>query len=357
MRVLLFIIVLALGLLATRSQVYSWWDPDLGRAVRRGEADAHHLWLLGVENVVVRFDRQTGERSVVGRDVVDLLRDGTHLWSASRVESGTDISVSDLKDAGSRTFNVTFAGDFIGLFATESDRPGLLTSREVLRPTGGGWRRYPLTVELKCGEFPGSYGQVAAGADGHLYVGCNVGEWGGGLRRIDPQTGSSTIVSQPADERCSGLLSPDCDPVVGVFPDADRPNCMIVGSSLAHISLREGRILRVCGDTITEVFSEPLPSRNPDYPQSWAFDGLIPTRDGWVAYSQNRYARSRSGAVEMRRNPALADRSGPRISEEQDGVLFVLEGCCWGYVDHPTEFRVLAVPVESFEHDQRFPAD
>ncbi len=357
MRTLLFIILLAVGLLATRSQVYSWWDPELGRAVLKGEADAGHLWLLGAEGVVVRFDRQTGARTVVGRDVVDLLRDGPHLWAATRVEGAMGIiNISDLKVVGSRTFNVEVEGDFIGLFATGGDSPGLLTSRQVLRPTSDRWRSSPLAAEFRCGEFPGTYGRVAASTDGTLYVGCNVGEWGGGLRRIDPETGSSTIISQTTDEQCSGLLSPDCDPVVGVFPDSEQPGCMIVGSSLAHISLTEGRILRVCGDTITEVFSEPLPSRNPDYPQSWAFDGLVPTHDGWVAFSQHRYARSRSGAVEMRRNPALADRSGPRVSEERDGVLFVLEGCCWGYIDHPTEFRVLAVPVEPFDRDQRFPA-
>ena len=130
---------------------------------------------------------------------------------------------------------------------------------------------------------------------------------------------------------------------------------MTVGSSLAHLS-QHGQVLRVCGDAITKVFAKPLPSRNPDYPQSWAFDGLVRTHDGWMAFDRHRYARSRSGTVEMRRVPALADQAGPRVSEEQDGVLFVLEGCCWGYVDHPTEFRVLAVPVEPFDREQRLPA-
>ncbi|MDP3657197.1 MAG: hypothetical protein Q8R45_09560 [Brevundimonas sp.] len=349
MRALLFIIVLAVGLLATRSQVHSWWDPDLGQAVHKGEADARHLWLLGQKSVVVRFDRQTGARTVVGRDVVDLLRDGTHLWAASKIEGATDVSIADLKAVGGPAFSVEIEGEFIGLFATRGDRPGLLTSRQVLRPTGDGWQSYPLVAELKCGGAPATYSQVASSADGGLYIGCDVGEWGGGLQRIDWETGSSAIISQTTGEECSGLLSPECDPVVGLFADPDQSNCMIVGSSLAHMTGREGRVLRVCGDTITEVFSEPLRSRNPEYPQSWAFDGLVPAHDGWVAYGQHRYARSRSGTVEMRRNPALADRSGPRISEEQDGVLFVMEGCCWGYIDHPTEFRVLAVPVEPFE--------
>lgn len=356
MRALLFILLMAVGLLATRSQVHSWWDPDLGRAIQKGEADARHLWLLGAEGAVVRFDRQTGARTVAGRNVIDLLRDGAHLWTASRAEGAPDISVSDIRNVGSPSFKVRIEGEFIGLFAAGGDRPGLLTTRRVLRPTGDGWRSDPLVAELKCGEAPGTYGHVAADMRGNLYLGCSVGEWGGGLQRIDRATGSSTIISQATDEPCGGLLDPGCDPVVGLFSDPEQTDCMIVGSSLAHITLREGRVLRVCGDTITEVFAEPLPSRNPGYPRSWAFDGLVPTHDGWVAFSQHRYARSRSGRVEMRRNPALADRSGPRISEEQDGVLFVMEGCCWGYIDHPTEFRVLAVPVEPFGRKQLPPS-
>lgn len=354
--IILAILAVLIGVFGPKATPEPWSDPDLGQAVEEGAADARHLWLLGTNDVLVRFNRQTGERSVVGRDVFDLQQDGDRLWAVSRAEGSPEVSFSDLKDPERRPIKVNVEGDLVGLFATGGDRPGLLTNRQVMRPAGDGWRHDRLAAELKCGEFPASYGFVGASADGQVYLGCDVGEWGGGLQRIDPATGKAVVISQGSGEACGGLINPNCDPVVGVFPDSEQPNCMTVGTSLAHMSLRDGQILRVCGDTITRVFSAPLPSFRPDYPQSWAFDGFVPTHDGWVAFSRRRYARSRSGSVEMRPTPALKDWSGLRISDEQDGVLFVLESCCHGYVDHPTEFRVLAVPVEPSDPGPRLPA-
>ncbi len=345
--------ILAVWVLATPEKPQPWSDPDLGEAVIDGAADARYLWLRGQRGVLIRFDRQTGDRTVLGRDVVDLQRDGAHLWAAMKVEDSSEVSLSDVKNSDRPPFRIELDGEFVGLFATGGDRPGVLTSRQTLRPAADGWRSKPLAPELKCGDFPASYGQVAAAADGSLYLGCNVGEWGGGLQRIDPETGLSAIVSQTSEDLCGGLLNPSCDPVVGVFAEPGRPECMTVGTSLAHITLREGRILRICGDSITPVFAHPLPSYRRGISRTWAFDGLVPTHDGWVAFSRRRYARSRSGVVEMLPTPRLENWAGLRISEEQDGVLFVLEGCCWGYVDNPTEFRVIAVPVEPFVREQR----
>lgn len=344
MRVL-FIITLAIGLLAAKAQLQHWSDVDLGQAVQEGAADQRHLWLRGADGVLVRFDRQTGERTVLGRGVFELMQDGDRLWAASRAEDAGEVAIIDLKHIERPPITVDVGDEIVGLFATRGDGPGLLTAREVLQWDDGRWKRDPLAAELKCGDFPASYGQVAAGADGRLYFGCNVGEWGGGLRRIDPATGSATLISEASDEACGGLLNPDCDPVVGVFPDSQEPDCMTVGTSLAHM-LTTGQVLRVCGDRITAVFADPVGTTRRGFTPTWAFDSLVPTRDGWVAVSQRRYARSRAGSVEMQRTPALKNWSGLRISEEQDGVLFVLQGCCWGAIDHPTEFRVLAIPVE-----------
>ena len=77
-----------------------------------------------------------------------------------------------------------------------------------------------------------------------------------------------------------------------------------------------------------------------------SFDSLVPTRDGWIAVSQDRYARSLSGSVEMQPTPPLKDWSGLRISDERDGVLFVLAACCWGSGNPLTSHRLLAIPVE-----------
>ncbi len=341
----LLMLILAFGIFASGPPPQPWLDDDLGRSLLEGAADTRHLWLRGQDGAVVRFDRQTGDRIVLGRDVFDLLRDGDRLWAASRAEGTDEVIIIDLRHVERPPIRVDVEGEPVGLFLTGGDRPGLLTHSHVLRPDGNRWRSRALATGFDFGAHPAG---VATAADGRLYVGLNKGEWGGGLRRIDPATGSVTLISEPGDELCGGLLNPDCDPVVAVFPDARQPDCMTVGTSLAHM-MQRGQVLRVCGDRISAVFAQPIGRTRRGYRQTWAFDNMVETHDGWVAVSRPRYARSRSGVVEMRRTPALKDWAGLRISDEQDGVLFVLEGCCWGMVDRPTDFGVLAVPVEPFD--------
>ena len=342
MRVL-FVAIFAFAMLATAAKAQQWSDSDLGRVVVEGAADARHLWLRGEHGVLVRFDRQTGERTVLGRGFADLLPDGGRLWTVSKAEGAREIIISDLRAPERPPIRFYPDGEPIGLFTSGSDRPGLLTTSHVLRPEPGRWRRWPLAAELQ------PYAHVAVGADGRLYVGYNRGEWGGGLRRVDPDVGSIVFVSETSDELCGGQINPDCAPIVGVFPDPEQPACMIAGTSLAHMSSRRGQVLRICGDRITPVFADPLPPTpgGLNLPnQTWPFDSLVPTHDGWIAVSQDRYARSLSGSVEMQPTPPLKDWSGLRISDERDGVLFVLAACCWGSGNPLTSHRLLAIPVE-----------
>lgn len=339
----IFVLAILAAMLATTAAAQQWSDAELGRVVVEGAADARHLWLRGEDGVLVRFDRQTGERTVLGRGFVDLMHDGDHLWAMSKAEGEPTIILSDLRDAERPPISRYADGEPIGLFSSGGGLPGLLTSRHALRPEGDRWRESPLAAELQ------PYAHVAVGTDGRLYVGYNQGEWGGGLRRVDPAIGSIAFVSEASDELCGGQLNPECDPVVGVFPDSEQADCMIVGTSLAHMSGRMGQVLRICGDRITSVFSDPLPPTPGGFNlpnQTWPFTGLVPTRDGWIAVSQDQYARSRSGSVEMRQTPTLKDWSGLRISDEQDGVLFVMAACCWGSGDQMTSHRLLAIPVE-----------
>lgn len=318
----------------------TWSDPDLGRAVVEAAADAEHLWLRGMDGVLVRIDRRTGERTLLGRGFVDMLPDGDRLWALRGPDEYGAVIIEDLRDP-SRSATLASSDDQIGMFTSGGAWPGLVTSRQLILHDAGDWREVPLAGELS----PGVH--VAADAEGRVYVGYARGEWGGGLRRIDPITGSVAFVTEASNELCGGRLNPDCDPVVGVFPDPSRTDCIIVGTSLAHLSLKEGEIVRVCGDRITSVFAHTVQS-DPGWPlpgQTWPFDGLVQTADGWVAVSQKQYARSRSGTIEMHPTPALRDWHGLRISDEQDGILFVMSACCWGSADVPTDHRLLTVPV------------
>lgn len=319
----------------------NWRDPDLGRAIFEGYADHASLWLRGESGKVVRFDRADGTRTVVAETALDLMPDGTRLWvltSSARHEA----EIRDLRSEQSEPVRFYVQETpTISLFATGQDRPGVLTAAAAYRPAERGWSRRELAATIAAGE-------VVYDGQASLYVGLNRGEFGGGLRRVDLDTGTISIVSAQGDGLCGGAVSPACQPVVGLFPSPNWPGCVIVGTGLSHLGSSMGHVYRVCRDGISAEFDTPTPTL-PDpwmlMPSPWPLDDLIPSRDGWVATSRGRYFRSREGRVEELGLEPFHDWSGLRISDEQDGVLFVVGSCCWGVVDKPTLFRTLPIPV------------
>lgn len=332
-----------------------WRDPDLGGAAREGVATTDHIWLLGASGKVVRFARRSGEREVVAENARDLLAVNGKVWVLTQGDDQASYSLRDLRlqdsapDAEAANHRIHLhpaefsEGDVLGMFAwPDEDRPAILASRAVVVPVPEGWKRWRLAASLATGA------SIATPDGRNVYVGYNRGEWGGGLRRIDVFSGAISIVSAAGDDRCGGAINPQCEPVVGLFPDRETPDCLTVGTGLSHLGLSFGRVYRVCGGDISNRYSTPAPARSDGWmmgPQPWPFDSLVETTDGWIGLSRDRYFRSRGGRVEERPMPTLNEWSGIRVSEEEDGVLFVVSACCWGSAANPTLYRALALPV------------
>lgn len=338
------LIVLLLALfMALPASAQDWSDPDLGRGIRKGVATRDHIWLLGQTRNVVRFERATGDRTVVAENAEDLLANGDSLWVLVQAGGPASFSLRDLRASGGDALpngradprhNLylqpaeTSEGEVLGLLVWPGQaRPAILTRRGVVAPTADGWKRWPMAASL----WPG--GQVATPDGRSIYVGYNLGEGGGGLRRIDLPMGSISFVSGGSEELCGGAINPACHPVVDLFPDKHSRNCVMVGTGLAHMGLSHGTVYRVCGSEILPVFSTPTPAE-PDRwmmgPSPWPLHGLFETSDGWVGVSRDRYFRSRNNQITEHPMPTFTEWSGLRISEEQDGVLFLVSACCWG---------------------------
>ena len=352
------IVLLLAVFMAFPAQAQSWSDSDLGSRIRNGVATRDHIWLLGQTRTLVRLDRQTGDRAVVAENVQDLLPNGDSLWVLVQADdpasfslrdvrvSGPEGVLADRRDARYRLYlhpSETSEGEALGLFVWPGQaRPAILARRAVVAPTTEGWKRWPVAASL------GPAARIATPDGRSIYVGYNLGEWGGGLRRIDLPSGSISFVAGDSDELCGGAINPACHPVVGLFPDRRSGDCIIVGTGLSHMGSSHGAVYRVCGPDILPVFSTPTPAE-PDRwmlgPRPWPLHGLFETADGWIGISRDRYFRNRDGRVEERPMPEFADWAGVRISEERDGVLFVVSACCWGSADHPTLYSALALPV------------
>jgi len=323
-----------------RRSSLTWSDPDLGIGLMEGVAAQQHIWIRGNSGRVVRFDRQTGERTVAAENVVDLLPDGPHLWALIALTDNESV-VRDLRRPDIAERRISFQGSAVALFATETG-PGVLTTTRALIPFGDRWSRRLLAGAVD------RHAHLSPQTGDDLFVGYNRGEWGGGLRRIDLSTGAVFIVREPGADICGGRLDPECSPVVGIVPDRQREDCVLVGASLAHLGGRYGEVLRVCGDVVTPVFAEALPvvpgSIESRPGQTWPFDSLVATEKGWVAVGQDRFARSADGAVAMDDIPPLRPWAGLQISEPVDGVIFVEAACCWGSVNI-VRYRVMAIPI------------
>lgn len=340
MRVLAFLILFLATAAPAAAREVEW--PDLGWNILEGVATPEFIWLRGNAGTVVRFDRATGERTVVATGVQDMVADGASLWVLA---NGPDrvATLSDIRGANGSSSRIGLDDRPVVLVNRPSQMPAVLRTTELVIPSTapGGWTRTLLAAQLEAGA------QAVATPSGDVYAGFNKGEWGGGLRRIQAD-GTISFVGQPNTRQCEGALNPACEPVVGLFLDPKAPECVVVGTGLSHLSTSTGRLYRVCEDTVELIWQTPLATQPDSWmlgAQPWPLARLVETPDGWIGLSRDRYFRSRGGDVTEYPMPVFQEWSGIRISEEQDGVLFIVSACCWGAVDNPTLYSTLAVPV------------
>jgi hypothetical protein len=323
-----------------------WEDPDLGPSIAEGVATEQYIWLLGWNGGLVRFNRETGERLVLGTQVRDILAEGPHLWAVSVLSGGSRFEVRDLNDATVPPRSGAVSGDLLQLVQT-ADGVGVLIQVAVFTPFRDGLSRLALTTPLH------GWHSVAATESGAIYAGRNSGEFGGALTRIDPRDGGAREIAARGEGLCEGDFNPDCDPIVGVLPDPDRPDCVIAASGAFHMGMTHGKVYRVCGDELTLTYETP--NRTPllarmlaptDYWRdlSAPIESLTQTPDGWIAVSTGRYFRMRDGAVSEHRMPDFRHWHGLYLSDEQDGVLFVVAACCSGSPIDRYQWTV-AIPV------------
>ena len=271
-------------------------DPDLGLFIREGAADEHHLWLLGQTGSVLQIDRRTGERTVVARDVTDILAEQGRVWALVAYQRpewavrfpGDMAGLQDLRRPDAELVTIYSVGEPVALFALGGDRPGVLTGEAVLTPADGRWTRISLAAAI-----PG-FASAAHGGEGALYVGYNLGEWGGGLRRIELSTGAIQFVSAASAGQPLQTSS-----IIAVARDPGRPGCIIVVEGLQHLGLRRGSVSRLCDDIVEEVIVRERSRALPIEGDAGGIDGFVVSNDGWIVVHGDGYTRSRGERLEV----------------------------------------------------------
>jgi len=89
----------------------------------------------------------------------------------------------------------------------------------------------------------------------HVFVGINVGEWGGGVRRVELETGRVSVI-----EKITG------GPVHAIVDDPWQPGCLLAAIGLVHLGAR-GWIAGLCEQDVREVYARALGNpEDPDEP-------------------------------------------------------------------------------------------
>ena len=125
---------------------------------------------------------------------------------------------------------------------------------------------------------------------GALWVGVDAGEWGGAIRRIDPNTGAVQVISSETwPGICSGPLSADCDSVFALAPSPWRADCIVAAVGSLHLTVN-GRLLEVCDTRVTRLYFRRL-----DNDDMWDWIKHDPMIGGEPALTVGFYGFARHG--------------------------------------------------------------
>jgi hypothetical protein len=194
---------------------------------------AFDLWIQDGDPAVLTGDRQDGRN-----------------WTVRKWSQGAWIDIARVATEGEQFVG---AGSAAGAIT-------LLTSGRLIDIVGG----VPRSVSVAwLGEqrFAGISSMVVTRDT--VFVGFNIGEWGGGLRRINRRNGHvSTVEENPSGKLCAGLLNTECDPVTGIAAGPGKLGCVAVAIGLVHMMAR-GSIVEVCGRAVKRLYVKPYQDEAP----------------------------------------------------------------------------------------------
>lgn len=154
-----------------------------------------------------------------------------------------------------------------------------------------------------------------------VLVGFNVGEWGGGLRRIDRNSGTTSIIeSNTSGELCGGPLNTDCDPVNGIAMAPWNVDCTAVAIGLVH-RMTHGSIVKVCGSAVDTVYVKP----KDDHYSTVPFFGIVASGATlWAVSTDGIYQIEKDGVAKFSSLPAFKRIGNASVSFALPDVVLVL---------------------------------
>jgi hypothetical protein len=334
-------------------------DPVLGERITKGIAFKGRLWVRGTmrnrgdaSGGLVSFGITDNSRTVhFESGVMDIAKSDNDLWILrQRDEDGRFVVAQWREDhfQDLTEFERSPHDAPLALMITAGS-PTVLSGQAVrYLANDKTWRVVQLKSDLRSGV---AVSAASPQTGENIYVGFDVGEWGGGLQRIDLKTGAvDDIERRDTKDLCAGPLNRECDPVTGVIPDPQNRACVLASVGLVHMFHSNGRILRVCGTDVALV-SEILIPGNKLYsskrPQTEAFYGLAPSAEGrfWAITYRALYRFDAAGKEEKEYAlPKLESVSGIHLSRALPDVIVLQTDLNWAV--STSGYTPLVVPLE-----------
>ncbi len=316
----------------------------IGARISRGVVFAGRLWLRGTtvrarsgdgSGALISFsladmsERQDFDTGVLGIEAV-----GADLWvlrksPSSNTEWILSVVRGDSFDDRAR-FGPSETDKPLALFG-DGVAPAVLSQKSIRILSGdGNWELIELQGPLRQGVQMQVASPMTGGA---AYIGINMGEWGGGLQRVDLQTGAVTSVERRDTKAlCGGPLNSECDPVTGVIPDPQNKGCVLASIGLVHF-LSHGRILRVCGEQVSVIFEQKRTKEFNDkiLDVSDSIYGLASANDGFWAVTPEALYHFEANENPPTRHPLpkLEPESGVYMGRDVQGAIVIRTDLNW----------------------------
>jgi hypothetical protein len=293
-----------LWLLSEEGEVYSISDTARG-ATRAPVADGLDLCILGGAPTVV-----------AGK------RDKPPFWRIRR-RAGS---------AWKEVARVASRGESFVAFACADTRAVVLTSHRLIEISGSRQREVRLSGQV----VPAIVGTTAYMSADKLFVGFNVGEWGGGLVRIGRASGEVRHLERNVSgDLCGGPLNSGCDPVNGFAAEPWKADCVVAAIGLVHLA-PHGRLIELCGDRVERIYFKPFELGWPDQDRrldngepfsTVAFFGVASAGGSlWAIGIDGLYRVTGPGRAEFTPLPKFREVGGFQVSFDIPGIALALTG-------------------------------
>jgi hypothetical protein len=210
----------------------------------------------------------------------------------------------------------------------------VLTSRRLISLEPAGDQAQPLVLPPSMKSIGGS---VVHRTEDALFVGADVGEFGGGLAKLDRRSGRVEQIESgpaPGPAPCERVLETRCDPVTGIATIPWKPDCVAAAIGSLH-GLWSGSIAEVCDGAVSLLFTQVADrvTRDPEKLAeaargeygSVAFFHVASRADVLLAAGHDGlYRLERSGKVSYRRWPSFRRIGGVAVSFDFPGLVVVL---------------------------------